>query len=283
MPELPEVETTRRGVDPLVVGHRLADVDVREARLRWPVDLPASLAGQTLVQIARRAKYLLFIFEEGVLILHLGMSGSLRVMSRDAPFLKHDHLVLNFEGDRSLRLHDPRRFGSAHWQPTPSGSDPLEAASQHRLLRDLGVEPLDPDFDGTYLKSRARGRRVAVKNFIMDSHVVVGVGNIYANEALFLAGIRPTVQAGRVSLAGYGVLAHRIRQVLAAAIQMGGTTLRDFVNQDGNPGYFRQVLNVYDREGEPCRLCDTPLKGIRLGGRATVYCSKCQRAQGFRR
>ena len=283
MPELPEVETTRRGVDPLVVGHRLEDFDVREPRLRWPVELPASLAGQRLVQIARRAKYLLFVFEEGVLILHLGMSGSLRVLTRDAPFLKHDHLVLNFAGDRSLRLHDPRRFGSAPWQPTAPGTDPLEAAGQHRLLRDLGVEPLDPTFDGAYLKSRARGRRVAVKNFIMDSHVVVGVGNIYANEALFLAGIRPTVQAGRVSLAGYGVLADRIRQVLAAAIQMGGTTLRDFVNQDGNPGYFRQVLNVYDREGEPCRLCETPLKGIRLGGRATVYCSKCQRAQGFRR
>jgi len=283
MPELPEVETTRRGLDPLVVGRRLEDFDVREPRLRWPVALPASLAGQELVQIARRAKYLLFVFEQGVLILHLGMSGSLRVLSRDAPFLKHDHLLLNFEGDRSLRLHDPRRFGSAHWQPTPPGADPLEAVASHRLLCDLGVEPLEPAFDGAYLKSRARSRRVAVKNFIMNGHVVVGVGNIYANEALFLAGIRPTVQAGRVSLAGYGVLAERIRQVLVAAIQMGGTTLRDFVNQDGSPGYFKQVLNVYDREGAPCPLCETPLKGIRLGGRATVYCSKCQRAQGFRK
>jgi formamidopyrimidine-DNA glycosylase len=210
------------------------------------------------------------------------MSGSLRVLSRADAYLKHDHLILNFEGDQSLRLHDPRRFGSAHWQPVPVGVNPLEVASGHWLLRALGVEPLDPAFTGEYLKQRARGRRVAVKNFIMDGQVVVGVGNIYANEALFLAGIRPTVQARRVSRAGYGVLAERIRQVLAAAIQMGGTTLRDFVNQDGNPGYFKQVLNVYGREGAPCPLCETPLKGIRLGGRATVYCSKCQRAQGFR-
>ncbi len=282
MPELPEVETTRRGVEPLLNGRRLEDFDVRDPRLRWPVDLPETLAGQCLKTVERRAKYLLFVFEEGVLILHLGMSGSLRVLPRTADFLKHDHLVLNFEGDQSLRLNDPRRFGSALWHPTPAGADPLGAVAGHPRLADLGIEPLDPGFDGAYLKSRAKGRRVAVKNFIMDGHVVVGVGNIYANEALFLAGIRPTVQAGRVSLAGYGVLADRIRQVLAAAIQMGGTTLRDFVNQDGNPGYFKQVLNVYDRAAAPCPLCDTRLKGIRLGGRATVYCPKCQRAQGFR-
>lgn len=282
MPELPEVETTRRGVEPLLAGLCLEDFTVRDARLRWPVVLPATLAGQRLLRVTRRAKYLLFVFEAGVLILHLGMSGSLRVLPRQAAFLKHDHLVLNFEGDNSLRLNDPRRFGSAHWLPVRSGEEPLEVAAEHRLLCDLGIEPLDPAFSGAYLKIRARGRRIAVKNFIMDGHVVVGVGNIYANEALFLAGIRPTVQASRVSRAGYEVLAERIRQVLAAAIQMGGTTLRDFVNQDGNPGYFKQVLNVYDREGEPCRLCETTLKGIRLGGRATVYCSKCQKAQGFR-
>ncbi len=283
MPELPEVETTRRGVEPLLSGRQLMAVRVREARLRWPVALPDSLAGQQLLGVQRRAKYLLFVFEEGVLILHLGMSGSLRVLSWDAELLKHDHLIFEYDGDKSLRLNDPRRFGSAHWQPVPAGADPLAVAGEHRLLRELGVEPLDSGFSGEYLKARARGRRVAVKNFIMDGHVVVGVGNIYANEALFLAGIRPTVQATRVSLAAYEVLAERIRQVLAAAIQMGGTTLRDFVNQDGNPGYFRQVLNVYDRQGEPCPLCETPLKGIRLGGRATVYCSKCQRAQGFRK
>ncbi len=282
MPELPEVETTRRGVEPLVVGKRLRSIVVREPRLRWPVSLPDSLPGQRLLSVTRRAKYLLFVFEEGVLILHLGMSGSLRVLPDETPYLKHDHLALIFEGERSLRLHDPRRFGSAHWQPVDAGGEALEAAGRHRLLSGLGIEPLDPAFDGAYLKTRARGRRLAVKNFIMDGTVVVGVGNIYANEALFLAGIRPTVQAGRVSLAGYEVLSRRIREVLGSAIQMGGTTLRDFVNQDGNPGYFRQVLNVYDRAGEPCPLCGQPLKGIRLGGRATVYCSKCQRAQGFR-
>ena len=282
MPELPEVETTRKGVEPLLSGRQLEDFEVRNPNLRWPVLLPDALGGQCLLRVARRAKYLLFIFEEGVLILHLGMSGSLRVLSRAAPLLKHDHLLLKFAGDQSLRLNDPRRFGSAHWVPVPAGIDPLAEAAGHWLLADLGIEPLDPAFTGAYLKSRARGRRVAVKNFIMDGRIVVGVGNIYANEALFLAGIRPRVQAGRVSLAAYEVLAGRVRQVLAAAIQMGGTTLRDFVNQDGNPGYFKQVLNVYDREGQPCRLCDTPLKGVRLGGRATVYCPKCQRAQGFR-
>jgi len=282
MPELPEVETTRRGVEPLLCNRRLDNFEVRDPRLRWPVELPATLAGQRLRKVERRAKYLLFSFEDGVLILHLGMSGSLRVLPWQAPFLKHDHLVLNFAGDRSLRLHDPRRFGSAHWQHVATGEDPLVAVARHKLLCELGIEPLDPAFDGDYLKSRAKGRRVAVKNFIMDGHVVVGVGNIYANEALFLAGIRPTVQAGRVTGPGYSALASRIRQVLADAIQMGGTTLRDFVNQDGNPGYFKQVLNVYDREGEPCPLCDSRLKGIRLAGRATVYCPKCQRAQGFR-
>jgi formamidopyrimidine-DNA glycosylase len=283
MPELPEVETTRRGVEPLLLGQTLQSVEVRDARLRWPVSLPHSLPGQRLLRLERRAKYLLFLFDEGVLILHLGMSGSLRVLPSQTPYLKHDHLALHFEGNRSLRLHDPRRFGSAHWQPVPPGADPLAVAGQHPLLAALGIEPLDPAFDGAYLKVRAHGRRVAVKNFIMNGTVVVGVGNIYANEALFLAGIRPTVRAGRLSLAAYDVLSRRIRDVLGAAIQMGGTTLRDFVNQDGNPGYFRQVLNVYDREGEPCPICEWPLKGIRLGGRATVYCPKCQRAQGFRK
>ena len=274
MPELPEVETTRSGVAPLIVGSTLTAVRVREPRLRWPVDLPADLPGQRLQRLERRAKYLLFGFENGWLILHLGMSGSLRVLPVGTPYLKHDHLDLVLDEQRSLRLNDPRRFGSVHWQQ----GDP----ATHWLLKNLGIEPLDTEFDGAYLKSRARGRRVAVKNFIMDGRVVVGVGNIYANEALFLAGIRPTVAANRVSAAGYAELAGRIRHVLAAAIQMGGTTLRDFVNQDGNPGYFKQSLNVYDRAGLPCVVCGTPLTAIRLGQRATVFCRKCQRAQGFR-
>lgn len=283
MPELPEVETTRRGVEPLLCGLELTAMEVREPRLRWPVTLPDTLVGQTLLGIERRAKYLLFDFTYGTLILHLGMSGSLRVLPSRMPYLKHDHLILTFVGDHSLRLHDPRRFGSAHWQPAVPGEDPQRSVREHWLLVNLGIEPLDPAFDGAYLKTRARKRRLAVKNFIMDGRIVVGVGNIYANEALFLAGIRPTVPAGRVSRAAFDVLAGRIRHVLNAAIQMGGTTLRDFVNQDGNPGYFKQVLNVYDREGQPCPVCSSRLTGIRLGGRATVFCSKCQRAQGFRR
>ncbi|HEY5647130.1 MAG TPA: bifunctional DNA-formamidopyrimidine glycosylase/DNA-(apurinic or apyrimidinic site) lyase [Pseudomonadales bacterium] len=279
MPELPEVETTRRGVGQLLHGHRLEAVTVREPRLRWPVELPEDLPGQVLTGIDRRAKYLLFRFEHGTLIVHLGMSGSLRVLPPDAPYLKHDHVILHFAGGRSLRFHDPRRFGSIHWQPTDTEG---LAADDHWLLVGLGPEPFDPTFDGPYLKTRARRRRVAVKSFIMDSRIVVGVGNIYANEALFLAGIRPTVPAGRVTLAGYEALVGRIRHVLGAAIQMGGTTLRDFVNQDGNPGYFKQVLNVYDRAGEPCRVCGALLRDVRLAGRATVFCPKCQKAQGFR-
>ena len=278
MPELPEVETTRRGVAPLLASRRLGAVEIREPRLRWPLSLPDDLAGQHLLGVGRRAKYLLFRFERGTLIVHLGMSGNLRVLPADTPYLKHDHVAFHFEGGHSLRFHDPRRFGSIHWHP----GNPA-ASAEHWLLASLGPEPLDPGFDGPYLKRRARGRRVAVKNFLMDSRVVVGVGNIYANEALFLAGIRPTVPAGRVTLAGYEVLAGHIRQVLGAAIAMGGTTLRDFVNQDGNPGYFKQVLNVYDRQGQPCRICASTLKALRLGGRATVFCPKCQKAQGFRR
>ena len=274
MPELPEVETARAGIAPLIEGHSLSGIVIRDGRLRWPVELPDDLTGQQLHSVRRRAKYLLLRFDTGTLILHLGMSGSLRVLPVDEPYLKHDHVALQFDHGHSLRLNDPRRFGSVHWHK----GDPL----QHWLLADLGIEPLDPAFDGTYLKARARGRRVAVKNFVMDGRVVVGVGNIYANEALFLAGIRPTVAAGRVSLAGYAELAGRIRHVLAAAIQMGGTTLRDFVNQDGNPGYFAQELHVYGRAGLPCRACGAALTGIRLGQRATVFCRKCQRAQGFR-
>ncbi|MGE0625148.1 MAG: bifunctional DNA-formamidopyrimidine glycosylase/DNA-(apurinic or apyrimidinic site) lyase [Pseudomonadales bacterium] len=275
MPELPEVETTRKGVAPLLSARRLISAEIRDPRLRWPVTLPDDLPGQVLHGIDRRAKYLLFRFDTGTLILHLGMSGSLRVLPAAAPCLKHDHVIFHFEGGQTLRFHDPRRFGSIHWHPG--------AGDDHWLLARLGPEPFDPAFTGRYLKDRARGRRVAVKSFLMDSHVVVGVGNIYANEALFLAGIRPSVPAGRVSLPAYEMLTRRVREVLGAAVEMGGTTLRDFVNQDGNPGYFKQVLNVYDRAGEACRICAHVLKEVRLAGRATVFCPKCQKAQGFRR
>ena len=273
MPELPEVETTRRGVAALLIGKTVSRVDVRNPNLRWPVSLPRSLVGEHLEAVRRRAKYLLFEFQTGTLILHLGMSGSLRVLPVDAPLRKHDHIVIEFDRTQVLRLHDPRRFGSVHWHEGD--------ITEHWLLSSLGTEPLDPAFDGQLLKRRARGRRVAVKNFIMDSRVVVGVGNIYANEALFLAGIRPTVAAGRVTRKAYDRLAASVRRVLASAIEQGGTTLRDFVKEDGNPGYFRQSLNVYGREGQACRVCGATLTAIRLGQRATVFCKHCQKSQCF--
>ena len=275
MPELPEVETTRRGIEDHVVGRRLVDWEIRNAALRWPVLLPEGLRNQTISRIDRRAKYLLLRTETGALIIHLGMSGSLRVVDATVDVRKHDHLDLCFDDGGILRLHDPRRFGSVHYQ-----TNPVEA---HFLLARLGVEPLGPDFSGAHLKRLAKGRRVAVKNFLMDGHVVVGVGNIYANEALFLSGIRPTVQAQKVTLAAYEVLAECVRNVLNSAIQMGGTTLRDYVGSSGDPGYFKQSLNVYGREGELCNLCDSKLESLRLGQRATVYCPKCQQPRGFRK
>jgi formamidopyrimidine-DNA glycosylase len=273
LPELPEVETTRRGIEPLVTGRVLENINVRNAQLRWPVEIPAELLGQTLSKVTRRAKYLLAHFDTGTLLIHLGMSGNLRVVSSTQPYLKHDHVELKFAGDRALRLNDPRRFGSVLWAKSSTDG--------HWLLDRLGPEPLDDEFDGEYLKRQARHRRVAVKTLLMDSHIVVGVGNIYANEALFLAGVRPGVRASRVTLAAYQRIAVETKDVLRHAIEMGGTTLRDFVKQDGNPGYFKQSLNVYGREGLPCRVCGTMLTGTRLANRATVYCKKCQKTQGF--
>jgi len=275
VPELPEVETTRRGIAPHLVGRRLVGFEVRNAALRWPVVLPEALRGQTVSAVERRAKYLLIRCDSGTLIVHLGMSGSLRVVAAAAPPGKHDHVDLQLDSGCVLRLNDPRRFGSVHWH--------AQAPEGHWLLARLGVEPLSEAFTGAYLKRAARRRRVCVKNLLMDGRVVVGVGNIYANEALFLARIRPTLRAGRVTLASYQRLAGAVRQVLGDAIGMGGTTLRDFVNQDGQPGYFRQSLYVYGREGLPCRVCGAALKGLRLGQRASVFCPNCQRAQGFAR
>lgn len=272
MPELPEVETTRLGVLPHVVNRTLTATQIRNPNLRWPVEVPDSLIGQTILEVERRAKYLLFRFPSGSLIVHLGMSGSLRVATPSDVPKKHDHVDLVF-GDVVLRYNDPRRFGSMHWQPG--------VATEHWLLKHLGPEPFDPDFSGAYLKRLAKKRKQAVKNFIMDGRIVVGVGNIYANEALFMAGIRPTVPAAKVTLLAYERLAEDIVQVLNAAIEMGGTTLRDFVGSNGEPGYFKQKLFVYGRAGLPCRRCDTELKGKVIGQRASVYCTNCQRAQGF--
>ena len=269
MPELPEVETTLRGIAPALDGERIVQVVVREPRLRWPVALPDAIAGQRIVRVARRAKYLLLHLETGALILHLGMSGRLRVVSGNAPPGKHDHIDIALGRGRCLRLTDPRRFGSLHWQPHPSES--------HWLLRGLGVEPLGDEFDGALLFARSRRRRLAIKALLMDAGVVVGVGNIYANEALFSAGVRPRRAAGRVTRAECHAIVAAVKDTLAAAIEAGGTTLRDYVGSDGAPGYFVAKLSVYGRGGEPCRVCGTPLKGIRLGGRATVYCPRCQR------
>jgi len=270
LPELPEVETTRRGIAPHLVHRIVERVIVRHRGLRWPVPrgLAASLEGQRLNAIERRAKYLLFRFERGTLLLHLGMSGHLRVVPAATPPQKHDHLDFVYEGDRCLRFNDPRRFGSVHW----TKEDP----ENHPLLKSLGPEPLTDDFDGDYLFERSRRRKLAVKLFIMNASIVVGVGNIYASEALFLAGIRPGRAVGRVTRVEYARLAEAIRTVLQRAIAKGGTTLRNFTQPDGNTGYFRVHLNVYDRAGEPCRKCGTDIRHKVMGQRATYWCPSCQ-------
>jgi len=270
MPELPEVETTRRGVSPHVVGKKVIELIVREPRLRWPVpeDLGEKLVGQRILSVDRRAKYLLFNTRAGTLLVHLGMSGSLRVVGDSGELKKHDHIDIVLAGGGRLRYCDPRRFGSFLW---------CEPGREHPLLAHLGPEPLSPDFHGGLLYGKSRGRKGPVKNFIMDGKVVVGVGNIYANEALFRAGIRPDRPAGRISAVRYELLAKQIKQVLTTAINQGGTTLRDFVGGDGQPGYFAQELLVYGREGQPCTRCKAPLRQLRLGQRTSVYCVACQR------
>lgn len=271
MPELPEVETIRQGIAPYLTGQTVTRVVVRERRLRWPVppELETALEGRCIRSVERRAKYLLLHTEGGSVLLHLGMSGSLRLLPRRTPAQKHDHVDLELGSGGCLRLNDPRRFGALLWTTEPP--------EQHPLLRELGPEPLGETFTAPYLYRRARGRRVAVKSFIMDGRVVVGVGNIYANEALFLAGISPTRAAGRISLARYGQLVSAIREVLTEAIRQGGTTLRDFVSETGEPGYFQQYLRVYGRARQDCVGCGTPLRVQRLGQRATYYCPHCQR------
>jgi formamidopyrimidine-DNA glycosylase len=271
MPELPEVETTRRGIEPWLVGHRIEQVVVRDRRLRWPVarGLPARLRGSTVQAVGRRAKYLLIVTDRGTAILHLGMSGSLRVMDASAPALAHDHVDIVLDSGRCLRFNDPRRFGSLLF----TTGDAL----RHRLLAGLATEPLSPDFDSTALWRRARGRRASIKTFIMDSRAVVGVGNIYASEALFRAGIRPGLAAGRISRERMAVLVAKIREVLTEAIGVGGTTLRDYVDPSGTPGYFRQKLFVYERAGQPCRKCRTTIRQYVQGQRSTYWCPQCQR------
>ena len=270
MPELPEVETTRRGIEPHVVGKTVTRLVVRNPRLRWrvPEKLVKELPGNKIESVTRRGKYLLLATAAGTAILHLGMSGSLRVADCKQPADKYDHVDIVLDNGDCLRLRDPRRFGSLLW----TRDDPL----RHKLLRDLGPEPLADDFRGAYLFETSRGRKRAIRDFLLDSQVIAGVGNIYANEALFVAGIRPTRPAGKITRAQYDRLTAAIRATLERALQAGGTTLRDFRNGRGEPGYFQLSLNVYGRGGEPCLVCRTPIKTRRLGQRTAFYCPKCQ-------
>jgi formamidopyrimidine-DNA glycosylase len=271
LPELPEVETTRRGIEPYVLGRTIVALNVYEPRLRWriPAELPAQMAGQSVRGTGRRGKYLLIELTSGTLLWHLGMSGSLRVLPAATPRRMHDHLDLVLDSGLMLRFNDPRRFGSLHY----TRGDPR----QHPLLARLAPEPFDPQFDGDYLWRVTRRRRLAIKQLLMNSRIVVGVGNIYANEALFRARVRPRRAARSLSHAEAERLARAIRAVLSLAIRVGGTTLRDYVGADGNPGYFRQRLYVYERAGKPCRVCGSPVRAITQGQRSTYYCPACQR------
>jgi formamidopyrimidine-DNA glycosylase len=269
MPELPEVEVTRRGIAPHLVGRRITAVAVREPRLRWPV--PAAvrrLPGKRVRAVDRRGKYLLLDCGDGHLIVHLGMSGSLRLVDAGTPAGRHDHVDIAL-GARLLRLRDPRRFGAVLWTTAPPAA--------HPLIRHLGIEPLSKSFDGGSLHALCRGRRTSIKQLLMDGRLVVGVGNIYASESLFLAGISPRRRAGTLSAARCGLLAAAVKRVLRAAIRAGGSTLRDFVGGDGASGYFQSRHLVYDRAGEPCRRCGSPVRRLVQGQRATFYCARCQR------
>ncbi len=271
MPELPEVETTKRGIQPFVIGKNICQVIIRERRLRWTISktLANHLVNQQFESISRRGKYLLLSTRNGTVILHLGMSGSLRLDHIEKPATKHDHVDIVFANGHCLRFHDPRRFGCLLWTST----DPYK----HKLLKSLGPEPLSEDFSGKYLYQQAKSRKVAIKSFLMNAHIVAGIGNIYANEALFMAGIYPRRSAGNIAKKRLDTLCEAIKHVLTQAIEQGGTTLRDFVNANGKPGYFQQTLNVYDRVGLRCTNCKSTIRTIKIGQRSTFYCNRCQR------
>jgi len=271
MPELPEVETTLNGLKPYIEQQVIANVIVRHLNLRWPIpaDLKKHIINQKIIGAERRGKYILLKTKVGTIIIHLGMSGSLRILTSGVPPKKHDHVDLEFSNNKVLRLTDPRRFGAFLW----TSDDPLN----HPLLKNLGPEPLNRVFTGKYLWERAQGRKVAIKSFIMDSKIVVGVGNIYATEALFNAGIHPALAAGKLSQTQYETLVHAIKAILRFAIKQGGTTLKDFLQSDGKPGYFKLHLKAYGRNGLPCLNCKKTLKEIKLGQRSSVYCPICQK------
>lgn len=271
MPELPEVETTRRGISPWLAGHRIDTVLIRDGRLRWPIrsDVAQGLVGSRIDAVDRRAKYLLLRTARGTALLHLGMSGSLRVVRADKPPGPYDHFDIVTDASMAIRFSDPRRFGSLHW----TSADP----ATHPLLASLGPEPLTAAFNGAYLAARSRRRKVAIKQHLMNAHVVVGVGNIYASESLHRAAIHPARPAGRISAARFELLANAVKEVLTDAIRAGGTTIRDFYDGDGKPGYFRHELRVYERDQLPCFACGTPIRHTVTGQRSTYYCPRCQR------
>lgn len=269
MPELPEVEVCRLGISPHIVNNEVTQVIVRNSQLRWPIpDDVNQLTGLKVNAVERRAKYLLVRFDTGTLLLHLGMSGTIRVIDKIVPIAKHDHFELVFANGTVLRLNDPRRFGAVLWLDKHQDTQ--------GLLTKLGPEPLSDDFCYDYLYNKAQNRKVPIKTFLMNNHIVVGVGNIYANEALFLAGILPTTAAGNISKERYNRLTDIIKQVLSAAIEQGGTTLKDFTQADGRPGYFAQSLFVYGRAGQVCLTCKEKLLEIRQSNRSSVYCPNCQ-------
>jgi len=270
MPELPEVETSCRGIAAHLDQQTVQKIIIRQPQLRWPIsqNLTQALANQQIRTITRRGKYILISTSAGTLLIHLGMSGSLRILAQNTPLLKHDHVDIILTNGQCLRFNDPRRFGAILWIE----ADP----HQHFLLKNLGPEPLTEAFNADYLYQITRNKKLAIKNLIMNSQRVVGVGNIYANEALFLAGIHPNQKASDLSLTQCHALVTRIKQVLDFAILQGGTTLRNFVSTEGKPGYFKQQLYVYGRGGQPCKQCATLLIEMRLGQRTTVFCPSCQ-------
>jgi len=269
MPELPEVEVCRLGISPHIINNTVAEVVVRNGQLRWPIpDDVNKLASQQVLTVDRRSKYLLMRFASGTLLIDLGMSGTIRVIDKSTPVAKHDHFDLAFVNGIVLRLNDPRRFGAVLWFE--------DNVDERGLLTKLGPEPLSDDFSAGYLFAKAKKRKVPVKTFLMNNHVVVGVGNIYANEALFKAGILPTTKAGDINEQQYNRLTDIIKAVLSAAIEQGGTTLKDFTQVDGRPGYFAQSLFVYGRAGEECLVCKEVLLEVRQANRSSVYCPSCQ-------
>ena len=268
MPELPEVETTLKGIEPYLTQYEIESVTVRNGSLRWPVSAEVhDLQHEKILKVTRRGKYIIVHFKKGALLIHLGMSGNLRVVASDMAVQKHDHVDFLINTGKIIRFNDPRRFGCVLW---------AENWPEHKLIQGLGLEPLTAEFTGAYLHKKAKGKKTSIKQFVMNGKLVVGVGNIYANEALFLAGIHPAKTVCKVSLKKMNLLVECIKRVLSEAIVQGGTTLKDFVGSDGKPGYFKQQLNVYGRAGEPCYVCKKTLQEVRQNNRSSVFCSQCQ-------